>query len=60
MGYVGLKALDEIHHHKPESFQTNYQVDSFSRYPSFVDTGTTLVTSDNVDIFLESEKKANQ
>lgn len=60
MGYIGLKQLDEIHHHKPENFQTNYQVDSFSRFPSFVDTGTTLVTSDNVDIFLESEKKANQ
>ena len=60
MGYVGLKALDEIHHHKPQTFQTNYQVDSFSRYPTFIDTGTTLVTSDNVDIFLESEKKANQ
>ena len=60
MGYIGLKELDEIHHHKPANFQTNYQVDSFSRYPSFVDTGTTLVTSDNVDIFLESEKKANE
>ena len=60
MGYIGLKELDEIHHHKPANFQTNYQVDSFSRYPSFVDTGTTLVNSDNVDVFLESEKKANE
>jgi len=60
MGYIGLKELDEIHHHKPDNFQTNYQVDSFSRYPSFVDTGTTLVNSDNVDMFLESERKAEQ
>ncbi len=60
MGYVGLKQLDEVHHHKPDPFQTNYGVDSFSRYPTFVDTGTTLVTPDNVDIFLESERKANE
>ena len=58
MGYVGLKQLDEINHHKPEPFQNNYTVDSFSRYPQFIDTGTSLVTKDNVDIYLESANKA--
>ena len=58
MGYVGLKQLDEINHHKPKPFQNNYTVDSFSRYPMFVDTGTALVTKDNVDIYLESASKA--
>ena len=58
MGYVGLKQLDEIHHYKPQPFQNNYTVDSFSRYPMFVDTGTSLVTKDNVDIYIESANKA--
>ena len=58
MGYVGLKQLDEINHHKPEPFQNNYTVDSFSRYPMFIDTGTALVTKDNVDIYIESANKA--
>ncbi len=60
MGYIGLKQLDEIHHHKPAPFQNNYTVDSFSRYPTFVDTGTSLVTKDNVDIYLDSASKASQ
>ena len=58
MGYVGLKQLDEINHHKPEPFQNNYTVDSFARYPMFINTGTALVTKDNVDIYLESANKA--
>ena len=58
MGYVGLKQLDEINHHKPQPFQNNYTVDSFSRYPQFIDTGTSLVTKDNVDIYIESANKA--
>ena len=60
MGYVGLRELDDIHHHKPDNFQNNYAVDSFSHYPTFTNTGTALVTSGNVDIYLESEKRANQ
>jgi ribose transport system substrate-binding protein len=58
MGYVGLKQLDEINHHKPQPFQNNYTVDSFSRYPQFINTGTALVTKDNVDIYIESANKA--
>ncbi len=58
MGYVGLKQLDEINHHKPQPFQNNYTVDSFARYPMFINTGTALVTKDNVDIYLESANKA--
>ena len=60
MGYTGLKALDEIHHHRPTSFQSNYEVDSFSPFPMRVDTGTSLVTKENVDIYLDSSKKAQQ
>ncbi len=51
MGYVGLKALDEIHHNLPKPFRNNYAVDSFSRYPVFVDTGTAIVDKVNVDLY---------
>jgi ribose transport system substrate-binding protein len=60
MGYVGLAMLDAIQHHRPDNFQSNYTVDSFARYASFIDTGTSLVTRDNVDFYLQSQQKANQ
>ncbi len=60
MGFVGLVMLDEIHHHQPKPFQNNYVVDSFSRYPTFVDTGTALVTKDNVSVYQESAANAKQ
>ena len=59
MGWVGLAMLDAINHHRPDNFQSNYTVDSFARYASFIDTGTALVTKDNVDVYLESQQKAN-
>ena len=60
MGFVGLAELDQIHHHKPTAFQNNYVVDSFASYPVFVDTGTALVTKDNVGVYQESASKASQ
>lgn len=59
MGYVGLKMLDEIHHNQPKPFRNNYAVDSFSRYPLFIDTGTAIVDKVNVDLYLGSESAAN-
>ena len=58
MGYVGLKMLDEIHHNLPKPFQTNYGVDSFARYPMFVDTGTAIVDKNNVSVYLEGAADA--
>lgn len=60
MGYVGLAQLEAIHHHKPDSFKTNYEVDLFAPYPDFVNTGTALITTSNADIYMESAKQANQ
>ncbi|HTX75374.1 MAG TPA: substrate-binding domain-containing protein [Terracidiphilus sp.] len=51
MGYVGLKALDEIFHDPPKQLDKDYSVDSFAPYPVFVDTGTSLVDKINVDIY---------
>jgi len=52
MGVVGLKALDEIFHAPPKQLAKDYGVDSFSPYPVFVDTGTSLVNKENVDLYI--------
>lgn len=54
MGYVGLKALDEIFHDPPASLTRDYSTDSFAPYPVFVDTGTSLVDKSNVDLYIAS------
>ena len=52
MGYVGLKALDEVFHNPPKQLGKDYAVDSFAPYPVFIDTGTSLVDKNNVDLYL--------
>ena len=54
MGYIGLKALDEIYHAPPKQLTKDYATDSFSPYPFFVDTGTSLVDKSNVDLYIAS------
>ena len=58
MGYVGLKMLDEIHHNPQKPFRADYQVDSFAPYPVFVNTGTSLVDKNNVDVYLQRASEA--
>ena len=60
MGYTGLKALADIHVHLPKPFQSNYQVNTFSKYPAFVDTGTALVDKTNADLYLRNEEEAGK
>lgn len=52
MGFVGLKALDEVFHAPPKDLTRDYSADSFAPYPTFVDTGTSLVDKANVDLYL--------
>jgi len=52
MGFVGLKALDEIFHNPPAQLNKDYGADAFAPYPVFVDTGTSLVDKSNVDVYL--------
>ncbi len=52
MGYVGLKALDEVFHNPPAQLNKDLSADAFSPYPVFVDTGTALVDKSNVDGYL--------
>jgi len=54
MGYVGLKALDEVFHNPPAQLGKDYKADAFAPYPVFIDTGTALVDKTNVDGYLAS------
>ena len=52
MGFVGLKALDEVFHNPPAHLGKEYSSDAFAHYPAFIDTGTELVDKSNVDLYL--------
>lgn len=52
MGYVGLKALDQVFHDPVVQYNKDFTTDSFSPYPAFVDTGTSVVDKSNVDIYV--------
>jgi len=52
MAYYGLKMLDEVYHDPPKDLAKDYSADSFAPYPSFVDTGTSIVDQSNVDLYI--------
>ena len=54
MGYIGLRALDQVFHNPPASLTRDYSQDAFSMFPVFVDTGTSLVDKRNVDAYIIS------
>jgi ribose transport system substrate-binding protein len=54
MAFVGLKGLDEVFHSPPKQLNKDFSTDSFSPYPFFVDTGTSLVDKSNVDLYVSS------
>ena len=57
MAFYGLKGLDDVHHYPPkEKLTTDFDLESNSPFPSFVDTGVSLVDSTNVDSFLKSRQ----
>jgi len=60
MGYMGLKALDEVFHAPPAQLSKDYSADSFAPYPVFVDTGTSLVDKSNVDLYIASAAAGTQ
>jgi len=58
MAYLGIKALDDLHHHLPASLGTNWSQDFQSPVPAFVDTGATLIDKSNVDGFIQAQSSA--
>jgi ribose transport system substrate-binding protein len=57
MAFYGLKALDDVHHY-PVDLKKDFATDSFSPFPRFVDTGTSLVDKVNVDLYLQARQEA--
>jgi ribose transport system substrate-binding protein len=56
MAFYGLKGLDDVHHYPPaEKLSTDFDLESTSPFPSFVDTGVALIDSTNVDNFLKAK-----
>ena len=60
MAYYGMKQVVELHENPLKQLDKDYETDSFSPVPAFVDTGTTLVDKNNVDLFLRARQEAAQ
>jgi ribose transport system substrate-binding protein len=58
MAFYGMKALDEVHHY-PVNLEQDRSVDSFSPFPAFVDTGSTLVDKTNVDLYTKAREQSH-
>lgn len=58
MAYLGVKTLDDLHHHPLASLAENWSQDSFSPIPTVIDTGATLIDKSNVDGFIQALNSA--
>jgi ribose transport system substrate-binding protein len=54
MGYFGLRMLYNVVHNPPEQLNKDFRSDSYSPFPVFIDTGSTLVDGSNVDLYLSA------
>jgi ribose transport system substrate-binding protein len=60
MAFLGLKALDDIHHYPVKPLGGDYGLDPNSPFPAFVDTGVALVDKTNLDPILRKQTGANR
>jgi ribose transport system substrate-binding protein len=61
MAYLGVKLLDDLHHQKLPSLDTNFKQNSSSPYPAAVYTGTFLIGKENLKTFmLQKQREANR
>lgn len=58
MTYFGLRALDNLYHHKLPSLTADFSKDVFAPVPTFVDTGSALVDKGNVENFIQMKQAA--
>jgi ribose transport system substrate-binding protein len=59
MAFLGLKALDDVHHYPVKPLSGDYFLDPDSPFPAFVDTGVALIDKTNLDPLLRKHR-ANQ
>jgi ribose transport system substrate-binding protein len=55
MAFLGLKALDDIHHYPVKPLSGDYGLDPNSPFPAFVDTGVALIDKTNLDPILRKQ-----
>jgi ribose transport system substrate-binding protein len=60
MAFLGLKALDDIHHYPVKPLGGDYFLDPYSPFPAFIDTGVALVDKSNLDPILKKQAAANK
>jgi ribose transport system substrate-binding protein len=48
MAYYGLRMLDDLHHNKPARLDSDWRQDLRAVVPSVVDTGSSLITRENL------------
>jgi len=58
MAFYGLKILDDLHHHKPDSLDRFWRQDAQAPIPTFVDTGATLIDKNNLANFRRASDAA--
>ncbi len=58
MAFYGLKVLDDLHHHKPESLDHFWVQDAQAPIPTFIDTGATLIDKNNLANFRRTSDAA--
>ena len=56
MAFLGLKALDDIHHYPVKPLGGDYGLDPISPFPAFVDTGVALIDKTNLDPLLRKQR----
>jgi ribose transport system substrate-binding protein len=60
MAFMGLKALDDIHHYPVKPLGGDYGLNPYSPFPAFIDTGVALIDKSNLDAVLKMQKAANR
>jgi len=54
MAYIGGQVLQSIHRDPLPSLTRNYEPDPFAPVPAFIDTGSSIVNANNVDLYLHN------
>ena len=60
MAYVGVKLLDDVHHHPPNPLNGNWAHNAWSPIPAFVDSGMFVIDQNNVDAALRKQTAVAQ
>jgi len=60
MAFLGLKALDDIHHYPVKPLAGDYGLDPNSPFPAFIDTGVALIDKTNLDPILRKQTGTNR